>query len=71
MAFVRVLIGVATIVGAVCVLARKGNPSTPALTGWPEYRPDQRYPMVLSPDVKTIREDREVERGIWADDLLE
>ena len=51
--------------------AHNGNPSTPALPGWPEYRSDQRYTMVLGPDVKTIREDREVERGIWADDLLE
>ncbi|MCY3567109.1 MAG: carboxylesterase family protein, partial [Chloroflexi bacterium] len=51
--------------------ARHGNPSTQALPGWPEYRSDQRYTMVLGPDVKTVREDREVEREIWTSDLLE
>ncbi len=51
--------------------ARDGNPSTNALPGWPQYRPDQRYTMVLGPDVKTIREDREAERTIWSADLLE
>ena len=52
-------------------LARHGNPSTQALPGWPEYRSTQRYTMVLGPDVKTVREDREVERAIWSSDLLE
>ena len=51
--------------------ARNGNPSTNALPGWPEYRADQRYTMVFGPDVKTIREDREVERSVWGSDLLE
>ncbi len=51
--------------------ARNGNPSTNALPGWPEYRSDQRYTMVLGPDVKTVREDREVEREVWTSDLLE
>ncbi len=51
--------------------ARNGNPSTNALPGWPEYRADQRYTMVFGPDVKTIREDREVERSVWSSDLLE
>ena len=51
--------------------ARTGNPSTGALPGWPEYRADQRYTMVFGPDVKTVREDREEERSIWSDDLLE
>ena len=51
--------------------ARTGNPSTTALPGWPQYRADQRYTMVLGPDVKTIREDREEERSIWATDILE
>ncbi len=50
--------------------ARTGNPSTNALPGWPEYRADQRYTMVLGPDVKTVREDREVEREIWTSELL-
>ena len=51
--------------------ARSGNPSTQALPGWPEYRADQRYTMVLGPDVKTVREDREAEREVWTSDLLE
>ena len=51
--------------------ARTGNPSTQALPGWPEYRSNQRYTMVLGPDVKTVREDREAEREIWTSDLLE
>ncbi len=51
--------------------ARTGNPGTRALPGWPQYRADQRYTMVLGPDVKTIREDREREREIWTSDLLE
>ena len=51
--------------------ARTGNPSTNALPGRPEYRSTQRYTMVFGPDVKTLREDREVERAIWSSDLLE
>ena len=51
--------------------ARTGNPSTNALPGWPEYRATQRYTMVFGPDVKTLRDDREVERSIWSSDLLE
>ena len=51
--------------------ARSGNPSTQSLPGWPQYRADQRYTMVLGPDVKTIREDREAEREVWTSDLLE
>ena len=51
--------------------ARSGNPSTNALPGWPQYRADQRYTMVLGPDVKTVRQDREEERTIWSSDLLE
>ena len=51
--------------------ARTGNPSTNALPGWSEYRSTQRYTMVFVPDVKTDREDREVERAIWSSDLLE
>ena len=51
--------------------ARTGNPTTNALPGWPQYRADQRYTMVLGPDVKTLREDRETEREIWSSDLLE
>ena len=51
--------------------ARSGNPSTKALPGWPQYRADQHYTMVLGPDVKTIREDREEERSIWGTDMLE
>ena len=51
--------------------ARDGNPSPNALPGWPEYRATQRYTMVFGPDVKTVREDREVERSIWSSDLLE
>ena len=44
--------------------ARTCNPSTNALPGWSEYRATQRYTMVFVPDVKTDREDREVERAI-------
>lgn len=51
--------------------AKTGSPSTNALPGWPQYRPDQRYTMVLGPDVKTVREDRELERAVWSSDLLE
>ena len=47
--------------------ARGGNPSTPALPGWPQHRADRRYTMAFGPDVKTIVSDREEEAATWGD----
>lgn len=47
--------------------ARSGNPSTPALPGWPQHRADRRYTMAFGPDAKTIVSDREEEAATWGD----
>lgn len=45
--------------------ARTGNPTTTALPGWPQYRPDRPYTMVFGPDVRTVTAEREEELALW------
>ena len=51
--------------------ATNGSPTTNALPGWPQYRPDRPYTMVFGPDVRTVTADREEELALWSSDLLE